>query len=307
MPACAGMAKKKKKRKFMTIKNISFLGLGVMGSPMAGHLSGKTDSNVTVYNRTFAKAEGWTKQYNGHAASTPAEAAREADIIFICVGNDQDLEQVLTGKDSVIETVKPGAIIVDHTTVSADISRRMHETFKAKDVSFLDAPVSGGQVGAEKGALSVMVGGDQSAFDIVAPVMRQSYGKEVRLIGTSGAGQTAKMLNQICIAATVQGLSEALAFGQKAELNMEEVLAVISQGAAQSWQMENRSPTMLQGKFDFGFALDWMIKDLGIAIEEAQRHGAQLPGTETILGYYRELSANGDGPLDTSALIKRLR
>ena len=289
------------------IKNIAFLGLGVMGGPMAGHLATKTNLNITVYNRTFAKAESWTNQYKGTAAATPAEAVRNADVIFICVGNDQDLEQVLTGKNGVIESVKGGTIIVDHTTVSADISRRMHEIFKARDIGFLDAPVSGGQAGAEKGALSVMVGGDKAAFEIAAPIIRQAYGKEVRLIGISGAGQTAKMLNQICIAATVQGLSEALAFGQKAGLNMEEVLAVISKGAAQSWQMENRSMTMLQDKFDFGFALDWMIKDLGIAIAEAQRHGAQLPGTETILSYYKELSANGDGRLDTSSLIKRLR
>lgn len=289
------------------IKNISFLGLGVMGYPMAGHLASKTDMNVTVYNRTFAKAESWTKQYKGRAVATPAEAAKDADIIFICVGNDQDLAPVLTGPGGVIETLKAGAIIVDHTTVSADISRRMYETFKAKGVRFLDAPVSGGQAGAEKGALSVMVGGDRDVFDTVAPIMRQAYGKEVRLIGASGAGQTAKMLNQICIAATVQGLSEALAFGQKAGLNMDEVLAVISKGAAQSWQMENRSPTILQDKFDFGFALDWMIKDLGIAIEEAKRHGAKVPGTETILEYYKELSASGFGRMDTSALIKRLR
>lgn len=289
------------------IKNIAFLGLGVMGGPMAGHLASKTDLNITVYNRTFAKAESWTNQYKGTAAATPAEAVRNADVIFICVGNDQDLEQVLTGENGVIESVKEGAIIVDHTTVSADISRRLYEIFKAKDVGFLDAPVSGGQAGAEKGALSVMVGGDETAFETVAPIIRQAYGKEVRLIGPSGAGQTAKMLNQICIAATVQGLSEALAFGQKAGLNMEEVLAVISKGAAQSWQMENRSATMLQDKFDFGFALDWMIKDLEIAITEAQRHGAELPGTETILSYYKELSANGDGRLDTSSLIKRLR
>ncbi len=240
----------------MNIQNISFLGLGIMGHPMAGHLATKTETNVTVYNRTFAKAESWTKKYKGKAAATPAEAAKDADAIFLCVGNDQDLEHVLTGAEGVIETVKPGTIIVDHTTVSADISRRMYETFKAKNVSFLDAPVSGGQAGADKGALSVMIGGDQATFDIVAPLIRQAYGKEVRLIGASGAGQTAKMLNQICIAATVQGLSEALAFGQKAGLNMEEVLAVISKGAAQSWQMENRSPTMLQDKFDFGFALD---------------------------------------------------
>jgi 3-hydroxyisobutyrate dehydrogenase-like beta-hydroxyacid dehydrogenase len=291
----------------MTLKSAAFLGLGVMGYPMAGHLSGKTDMNVTIYNRTFAKVESWAKQYKGSPATTPAEAVRNANLIFICVGNDHNLEQVLTGANGVIGTVRPGAIIIDHTTVSADITRRMASLFAQRNVQFLDAPVSGGQAGAEKGALSVMVGGDKDAFETVAPVIRQAYGKEVRLIGPSGTGQTAKMLNQICIAATVQGLSEALAFGQRAGLNMEEVLAVISKGAAQSWQMENRSATMLQGKFDFGFALDWMIKDLSIAIAEAQRHGARLPGTETILSYYQELSAQGDGRLDTSALIKRLR
>lgn len=289
------------------MKQAAFIGLGVMGSPMAGHMAAKTALAVTVYNRTFAKTENWAKSHTGSVAATPAQAAENADVVFICVGNDHDLEQVLTGPGSVIETIRPGAIIVDHTTVSADISRRMADIFAAKNVRFLDGPVSGGQAGAEKGALSVMVGGDKAAFETVAPVIRQAYGKEVRLIGPSGAGQTAKMLNQICIAATVQGLSEALAFGQKTGLNMDEVLAVISKGAAQSWQLENRSPTMLQDKFDFGFALDWMIKDLGIAIEEANRHGTQLPGTKTILDYYKELSAKGDGRLDTSALIKRLR
>lgn len=288
-------------------QNIAFLGLGVMGAPMAGHLSTKTESSLTVYNRTAKKSDEWANIYRGSVVTTPAEAARNAKIIFLCVGNDHDLEHILTGPDGVVETISPGTIIVDHTTVSADISRRMYEQFKNIDVDFLDAPVSGGQSGAEKGALSVMVGGDQKAFDAVAPLIRKAYGKEVRLIGPSGAGQTAKMLNQICIAATVQGLAEALAFGQKAGLNMEEVLAVISKGAAQSWQMENRSPTMLQDKFDFGFALDWMIKDLGIAIEEAKRHGAAVPGTETILSYYKELSDQGHGRLDTSALIKRLR
>lgn len=289
------------------IKNISFIGLGVMGYPMAGHLAQKTDLTVTVYNRTPAKADQWLQDYKGNSAATPAEAARNADIAFLCVGNDHDLEQVLAGEKGVIHTIQPGAIIVDHTTVSADISRRMYQTFSDKGVSFIDAPVSGGQAGAQNGALSVMCGGDQAAFDRVAPIIRQAYGKEVRLIGPSGAGQTAKMLNQICIASTVQGLSEALAFGQKAGLNMEEVLAVISKGAAQSWQMENRSATMLQDKFDFGFALDWMIKDLGIALTEAARHGAALPNTQTILEYYKELSAQGHGRLDTSALIKRLK
>ncbi len=289
------------------IKNISFLGLGVMGYPMAGHLANKSGLNVSVYNRTANKAEQWIRDYKGTHATTPAHAAAHADIVFICVGRDSDLEAVLTGPQGVSETIKAGAIIVDHTTVSADISRRMYETFKAKDVSFIDAPVSGGQAGAQNGALSVMCGGDRAAFDLVAPFIRGAYGKEVRLIGQSGAGQSAKMLNQICIAATLQGLAEALAFGQKAGLDMDEVLAVISKGAAQSWQMDNRSATMLQDKFDFGFALDWMIKDLGIALEEAKRHGAALPNTQTILDYYKELSAQGLGRLDTSALIKRLR
>ncbi|MCM2344627.1 MAG: NAD(P)-dependent oxidoreductase [Alphaproteobacteria bacterium] len=290
----------------MTAK-VAFLGLGVMGFPMSGHLAHKTDSVVTVYNRTAAKASTWQERYKGQVVNTPADAAAQADFVFICVGNDHDLEQVLTGPDGVLQAVRPGTIIIDHTTVSADISRRMAAIFKQQNVAFLDAPVSGGQAGAEKGALSVMVGGDSVAFESAAPLMRKAYGKEVRLIGPSGAGQTAKMINQICIAATVQGLAEALAFGQKAGVNMDEVLQVISKGAAQSWQMENRASTMLQDKFDFGFALDWMIKDLGIALDEAQRHGAQLPGTETILSYYQELTAQGDGRLDTSALIKRLR
>lgn len=290
----------------MTV-NIAFLGLGVMGFPMAGHLAEKTEASLTVYNRTPAKATAWQQRYQGQTTTTPAQAAAHAHYIFICVGNDQDLEQVLTGPDGVIQTIRPGTIIIDHTTVSADIARRMATLFAQQNIAFLDAPVSGGQAGAEKGALSVMVGGEAEAFNAAAPLIRQAYGKEVRLIGPSGTGQTAKMLNQICIAATVQGLAEALAFGQKAGLNMEEALAVISKGAAQSWQMDNRAATMLGNKFDFGFALDWMIKDLGIAIDEAQRHGAQLPGTKTILSYYQELSAGGDGRLDTSALIKRLR
>ncbi|QQG35410.1 MAG: NAD(P)-dependent oxidoreductase [Micavibrio aeruginosavorus] len=290
----------------MTLK-LAFLGLGVMGYPMAGHLANKTDALVTVYNRTPAKAASWQRQYNGQTARMPADAVAQADYVFICVGNDNDLEQILTGAEGVIQAVRPGTVIIDHTTVSADISRKMACLFKKRGVNFLDAPVSGGQSGAEKGALSVMIGGDQGAFDHVAPLIRQAYGKEVRRIGVSGTGQMAKMINQICIAGVVQGLAEAMAFGQKAGLDMEEVLSVISKGAAQSWQMENRAATMLQGKFDFGFALDWMIKDLGIALDEARRQGIDLPNTEIVQGYYRELSAQGHGRLDTSALIKRLR
>lgn len=290
----------------VSLQKAAFLGLGVMGFPMAGHLSEKSGLAVTVFNRTVSKAESWCRKYKGQYAATPAESVKDADIVFICVGNDDDLRAILTGPNGVMDTIKTGTIIVDHTTVSAEISREMAALFAKKDVSFLDAPVSGGQAGAEKGQLSVMTGGNPQAFDIAAPIIRQSYAKEIRLIGDTGAGQTAKMINQICIVGVVQGLAEGLAFGQKAGLNMTEVLSVISQGAAQSWQMQNRSETMLASKFDYGFALDWMIKDLEIALAEAARNGASLPNTKTILEYYKELSAQGDGRLDTSALIRRL-
>jgi len=289
------------------IERISFLGLGVMGFPMAGHLAEKSGAAVTVYNRTGAKADEWLKKYKGQKASTPAKAAENADLIILCVGNDNDLRGVLTGPDSVAASVKAGTIIIDHTTVSAGIAREMYDVFKAKGCAFLDAPVSGGQAGAEKGQLTVMTGGDQNAFTHIEPIIRMSYAKEMRLMGPAGAGQLTKMINQICIAGTLQGLSEGLAFGMNAGLDIEQVLAVIGKGAAQSWQMDNRGATMAKDSFNFGFAVDWMIKDLGIAVEEAKKNGSSLEMTSQILEYYQELQGKGCGRMDTSSLIKRLR
>lgn len=277
-----------------------------MGYPMAGHLARKSGVPVTVYNRTEAKAAQWRGEYDGGMASSPVEAATDADLVFSCVGNDDDLRAVMLGKGGVITEVKPGAVIVDHTTVSAEISRELAAAFAEKGCFFLDAPVSGGQSGAENGVLTVMVGGDASAFAMAGPVMRSAYAREVRLMGASGAGQLTKMVNQICIAGLLQGLSEGLAFGQKAGLDMKEVIEVIGKGAAQSWQMDNRGQTMIEGEFDFGFAVDWMVKDLKIALAEAVKNGAALDTTETILGYYRELQDKDCGRLDTSSLIKRL-
>jgi 3-hydroxyisobutyrate dehydrogenase-like beta-hydroxyacid dehydrogenase len=275
---------------------VAFLGLGIMGGPMAGHLADKTDCAVTVYNRTSAKAAEWLKKHKGTMAETPKLAAADADIIFTCVGNDDDLRGVL--KDI---GAKPGAIVVDHTTTSAEVAREL-----ARQFTFIDAPVSGGQAGAVNGKLTVMAGGDAQAWAKVEPVLRASYAKEARLLGPAGSGQLAKMVNQICIAGVLQGLSEALVFGDKAGLPMEEVLQVIGQGAAQSWQMDNRGRTMLKGEFDFGFAVDWMIKDLGIALDEARRMGLDLELTRRVIAEYKELSASGDGRLDTSSLIKKV-
>lgn len=277
-----------------------------MGYPMAGHLARKSGVPVTVYNRTEAKAAQWRGEYDGGMASSPVEAATDADLVFSCVGNDDDLRAVMLGKGGVITEVKPGAVIVDHTTVSAEISQELAAAFAEKGCFFLDAPVSGGQSGAENGVLTVMVGGDAAAFAMAGPVMRSAYAREVRLMGASGAGQLTKMVNQICIAGLLQGLSEGLAFGQKAGLDMKEVIEVIGKGAAQSWQMDNRGQTMIEGEFDFGFAVDWMVKDLKIALAEAVKNGAALDTTETILGYYRELQDKDCGRLDTSSLIKRL-
>ncbi len=288
------------------LKKAAFLGLGVMGHPMAGHLATKTDLEITVYNRTSEKADIWLSQYTGQKADTPAEAAKEADIIFICVGNDNDLRHILTGPDGAINTIQEGAVIMDHTTVSAAIAREMTALFTEKGACFLDAPVSGGQSGAENGQLTIMAGGSQTAFDHVAPLIRQTYAREMRYMGPSGSGQLTKMVNQICIAGLLQGLSEGLAFGKKAGLNIEDVLSVIGKGAAQSWQMDNRGQTMMKDDFNFGFAVDWMVKDLKIALEEAQKNGASLEETARILGYYEELQKNGEGRMDTSALIRRL-
>ena len=288
------------------VSNISFLGLGVMGYPMAGHLSSESGSDVTVYNRTTAKAEKWTTEYKGAVAITPADAAKGMDLICLCVGNDDDLRNVLTGKDGVIETIQDGAIIVDHTTVSATVTEEMHSIFKDKGVYFIDAPVSGGQAGAENGGLTIMCGGNEEAFHHIEPILRKSYAKEIKYMGASGAGQKTKMINQICIAGLLQGLSEGLSFGMKAGLPMDTVIDVISEGAAGSWQMSNRGKTMVRDEFDFGFALDWMIKDLGIAIEEGHKTGADMTETKHIYDFYKELSSQGHGRKDTSALIKRL-
>ena len=285
----------------MSIKNVSFIGLGVMGYPMAGHLQNK-GYNVTVYNRTTAKAEKWVEEYKGSMAKTPGEASQNSEIVFMCVGRDEDIIEVMEGEDGILSKVNEGSIIVDHTTASAEIARNYYQKLKDKKLSFLDAPVSGGQAGAENGVLSIMIGGDEKDYNTVKPVLT-SYGKAVELIGPSGSGQIAKMINQICIAGLVQGLSEAMAFGKKSNVDMEKVLSVISKGAAQSWQMENRYRTMLDGKFDYGFAVDWMRKDLSICFNEANKNGANLHITKIVDKYYEEVQQNGGNRFDTSSLM----
>ena len=283
---------------------VAFLGLGVMGFPMAGHLKAK-GYDVTVYNRTAAKAQSWAQKHGGKSAPTPAAAARDADFVMLMVGNDNDLLDVALGKDGALAGTKKGAILVDHTTASADAARKVFKAAKDKGVDFIDAPVSGGQAGAENGKLTVMCGGEKAAFDKAKPVM-DSYGRAVTLMGGSGAGQLTKMVNQICIAGLLQGLSEGIAFAEKAKLDPLLVLDVISKGAAQSWQMENRGKTMHERKFDFGFAVDWMRKDLGICLEEAKRNGAKLPVTQIIDQYYGDVQKAGGNRWDTSSLITRL-
>ena len=285
----------------MSIKNVSFIGLGVMGYPMAGHLQ-NNGYNVTVYNRTTAKAEKWVEEYKGSMAKTPGEASQNSEIVFMCVGRDEDIIEVMEGENGILSKVAEGTIIVDHTTASAEIARNYYQKLKDKKLSFLDAPVSGGQAGAENGVLSIMIGGDEKDYNLVKPVLT-SYGKAVELIGSSGSGQIAKMINQICIAGLVQGLSEAMAFGKKSNVDMEKVLSVISKGAAQSWQMENRYRTMLDGKFDYGFAVDWMRKDLSICFNEADKNGAMLPVTKIVDKYYEEVQKNGGNRFDTSSLM----
>ena len=285
----------------MSIKNVSFIGLGVMGYPMAGHLQNK-GYNVTVYNRTTAKAEKWVEEYKGSMAKTPGEASQNSEIVFMCVGRDEDIIEVMEGEGGILSNVAEGSIIVDHTTASAEIARNYYQKLKDKKLSFLDAPVSGGQAGAENGVLSIMIGGDEKDYNTVKPVLA-SYGKAIELIGPSGSGQIAKMINQICIAGLVQGLSEAMAFGKKSNVDMEKVLSVISKGAAQSWQMENRYRTMLDGKFDYGFAVDWMRKDLSICFNEASKNGAILPVTKIVDKYYEEVQKNGGNRFDTSSLM----
>ena len=285
--------------------NVAFIGLGVMGYPMAGYIS-KGGHNVTVYYRTGAKADKWLKEFKGKKADTPKDAAKDADYVFTCVGNDNDLKEVTFGENGIFKSIKKGSVYIDNTTASATIAREIYSHAKKNGFGFLDAPVSGGQAGAENGALTVMVGGDQEDFDKALDKI-DCYSKKVKLLGKSGSGQLAKMVNQICIAGLVQGLSEAINFGQKAGLNMEDFIEVISKGAAQSWQMENRYKTMLEDKFDFGFAVDWMRKDLKIAMEEAKNNGSLLPITEIIDKYYAEVQDMGGKRWDTSSLIKRFR
>jgi 3-hydroxyisobutyrate dehydrogenase len=275
-----------------------------MGYPMAGYIS-KAGHNVTVYNRTDTKADKWLAEFKGSKADTPAKAAESADFVFTCVGNDEDLNEVTIGENGIYKTIKKGSIYIDNTTASANIARKLAKSAEAHGFSFLDAPVSGGQAGAENGALTVMVGGSKIAFERAKPII-DCYSKKVKLLGPSGNGQLAKMVNQICIAGLVQGLSEAINFGVKSGLNMEDVIEVISKGAAQSWQMENRYKTMLDDKFEHGFAVDWMRKDLKIAMEEAKNNGSLLPVTEIVDKYYSEVQKMGGNRWDTSSLIRRL-
>jgi 3-hydroxyisobutyrate dehydrogenase len=285
--------------------NLAFIGLGVMGGPMAGHLA-KAGHRVTVYNRNTARAEAWMAVNGGTAKATPREAALDADIVFACVGNDDDLRQVTTGIDGAFAGMDPGAIFVDHTTASATVARELAANAAERGVAFLDAPVSGGQAGAEKGILTVMVGGDEATFATAEPVMRH-FGRAVTLMGPSGAGQLTKMVNQICIAGLVQGLSEGIAFAGHAGLDVGKVIEVISKGAAQSWQMENRSPTMIENRFDFGFAVDWMRKDLSIVLDEARKNGARVPVAALVDQFYAQVQARGGNRWDTSSLVTLLR
>ncbi|MBM3488095.1 MAG: NAD(P)-dependent oxidoreductase [Alphaproteobacteria bacterium] len=281
----------------------AFIGLGVMGFPMAGHLVAK-GFEVTVFNRTAPKAAAWTSTYKGRSAPTPREAAAGAETVCLCVGNDDDLRSVAYGDHGVIAGMKPGAVLVDHTTASATVARELHDAAKAKSIGFLDAPVSGGQAGAEKGTLTIMVGGEAGPFERARPAM-EAYGRPV-FLGPPGSGQLAKMMNQICIAGIVQGLAEALNFGVRAGLDVDKVVGVISKGAAQSWQMENRAQTMLEGRYDFGFAVNWMRKDLGICLEEADRNGARLPLTALVDQFYKAVQAKGGQRQDTSSLMRLL-
>ena len=284
---------------------IAFLGLGVMGYPMAGHLA-RAGHQVTVYNRTATKAAAWVAEYGGNSAPSPAQAAQGADIVFACVGNDDDLRSVTVGEQGAFAGMKSGALFVDHTTASASGARELYAAAQARGLHFVDAPVSGGQAGAVNGALTVMCGGDEAAFNAMKPVA-MAYSKAVTLVGASGAGQLAKMVNQTAIAGLVQGLSEAIAFGMCAGLDMKLVLDVIGKGAAQSWQMDNRGKTMVDGKFDFGFAVDWMRKDLGLVLEEARRNGAKLPVTALVDQFYADVQTAGGQRWDTSSLITRLK
>ncbi len=287
------------------MSKVAWIGLGVMGFPMAGHLKTRGRHDVVVFNRTRKKAEDWVERFGGQLAETPAAAAKDADFVFACVGNDDDLRAVTLGPDGAFASLGGGAVYVDHTTASARIARDLHEEARARGAGALDAPVSGGQSGAENGTLTVMVGGDEADFRKAAPII-EAYARAVNLIGPSGSGQLTKMVNQICIAGLIEGLAEALHFASRAGLDIEKVIATISKGAAQSWQMDNRWRTMVEGKFDFGFAVDWVRKDFAIAFEEARRNGAELPVTALVDQFYAEIQEMGGRRWDTSSLIARL-
>jgi 3-hydroxyisobutyrate dehydrogenase len=285
-------------------RSVAFLGLGVMGHPMAGHLA-RAGHRVTVYNRTAAKAAAWVAEYGGASAPTPAQAAAGADFVFACVGNDDDLRAVTIGADGAFAGMKAGAVFVDHTTASAEVARELHAAARGRGLHFIDAPVSGGQSGAVNGVLTVMCGGDAAPFDAMKPVA-MAFARAITRVGDTGAGQLAKMVNQVAIAGLVQGLAEAIAFGQRAGLDMKLVLDVIGKGAAQSWQMDNRGKTMVDRQFDFGFAVDWMRKDLGLVLDEARRNGARVPVTALVDQFYGDVQAAGGRRWDTSSLITRL-
>ena len=287
------------------VYDVAFLGLGTMGYPMAGHLA-RAGHRVTVYNRTAGRAQRWVGEHGHRSAATPAAATAGADIVFACVGNDDDLRSVVLGEDGALQAMNPGACFVDHTTASAAVARELSALAQPRGVGFVDAPVSGGNLGAVQGTLTVMCGGQASEFERIHPVA-MAYAKAVTLLGPSGAGQLAKMVNQVAIAGLVQALSEAIAFGQKAGLDMKAVLGVIGKGAAQSWQMDNRGPTMVEDRFDFGFAVDWMRKDLGLVLDEAKRNGARLPVTALVDQFYADIQAQAGNRLDTSSLVRRLR
>ncbi len=284
------------------MNKVSFIGLGVMGYPMAGHLAGAGYA-VTVYNRTAAKAQKWCQTYTGTQAETPEQAAEQAQIVFMCVGDDNDVRE-MAGK--VLKVMAPGSVLVDHTTASAEVARELAQQAQQQGIGFLDAPVSGGEAGAVNGALTIMAGGEQADFDTVLPALK-AYGRQAKLLGKAGSGQLAKMMNQICIAGIIQGLAEALHFGQRAGLDCEQVIEVIRQGAAQSWQMENRAGSMLNNQYNFGFAVDWMRKDLAIALAEARKNGSTLALTALVDQYYADVQKSGGGRWDTSSLLTRLK
>jgi 3-hydroxyisobutyrate dehydrogenase len=287
------------------MSKVAFIGLGVMGYPMAGHLRERGGHDVVVYNRTVSRAEAWVSQFGGRKANTPAAAAAQAEFVFSCVGNDDDLRAVTLGTEGAFAALRPGAVFIDNTTASAKIARELHAATKTKGAGFLDAPVSGGQAGAEQGTLTVMIGGDAADFDKAEPVIR-TYARAVNRIGSSGAGQLTKMVNQICIGGLIEALAEALHFAKRAELDIPKVIATIAQGAAQSWQMDNRWRTMVEGKFDFGFAVDLLRKDFALIFDEARANGAELPVTALVDQFYGEIQAMGGNRWDSSSLIARL-